>query len=601
MKLLISKLLFVTLVAILMVSCNEEYIDDISSKPPPQDLTAPTVTVNFPREGTEIKVLEELTNITIDFEVEDDVEIATISVMVNGSSVVTMDEFLDFRIVKDTVPYEGLGDGEHTVTVTATDIEGKTTSETVNFKKTPPYITKYRGEILYMPFDDSYLDLVGFREPTVVGMPGFAGEGAIGGDAYAGAENTYLTIPAEGLVGSEFSATFWMKVNDDPDRAGIIVVSPPDPDNPSSPNNRTTGFRFFRENAGGEQRFKLNVGRGDGDSWFDGGEDADVIPNTDEWTHFAFTISQSRAAVYINGQVVREGEFGGVDFANTDVISIMSGEPNWTGWSHFSDLSFLDELRFYNVALTQQEIQTILTDDGGDVASDEDAEFGEILYMPFDGDFTDVLSGESPDVIGDPGFAGEGKDGSDAYKGALDSYLSFPSDRFENEEISATFWMKVDSTLNQADQPRAGILVINPPSPDDGAPTRTSGFRFFREKQGPEGYQQFKLNVGRGDGDNWFDGGEAARVEPNTGEWVFFAYTISADRAAVYINGEVVREGELPAPISWADCETLSIMSGAPRFINWGHFSDLSVLDELRIFDRSLTPEEINSIMNSDN
>jgi hypothetical protein len=44
-------------------------------------------------------------------------------------------------------------------------------------------------------------------------------------------------------------------------------------------------------------------------------------------------------------------------------FSIMSGDPNFTGWSHFSDESFMDELRFFNVALTQSEIQEIISDE----------------------------------------------------------------------------------------------------------------------------------------------------------------------------------------------------------------------------------------------
>lgn len=588
---LIATLLF-------MLSCQEGYMDEIKARDAGPDTESPEITINYPRQGTEIQVLSATTDITIDFEVEDDIEIASIIMNLNGEEIANLTEFRDFRIVRDTVPYEGLTDGNHTLTITATDLVGNSTNESVNFSKTPPYTPMYRGEILYMPFDDNYLDLVGFREPEVIGSPGFAGEGAAGGDALAGAEGGYISFPTEGLVGEEFSATFWMKVTGNPDRAGVIVASPEDTENPTAPNNRSKGFRFFRENAAGEQRFKLNIGTGESDSWFDGGEDADVIPNADEWTHFAFAISQSSAAVYINGQVVREGDFGGIDFTDVNNISILSGEPNWTGWDHLSDQSFLDELRFYNVALTQSEIQTILTDDGGEV--DSDAEFGEIFYLPFDGDYNDAIMGESAVVIGNPGFAGEGKDGSEAYQGALESYLSFPSERFHNNEISATFWMKINDAVNQADADRAGILVVNPPSPDEGAPARTSGFRFFREA-GDAGNQRFKLNVGRGDGDNWFDGGVAADVAPNTNEWVFFAFSIAEDSATVMVNGDVVSAGSLPAPINWTDCEILSIMSGAPRFTNWDHFSDQGAMDELRIFDRALTSEEIMAIMNSDN
>jgi hypothetical protein len=41
-------------------------------------------------------------------------------------------------------------------------------------------------------------------------------------------------------------------------------------------------------------------------------------------------------------------------------------------------------------------------------------------------------------------------------------------------------------------------------------------------------------------------------------------------------------------------------MSGVPRFTEWQHFSDLSSIDELRIFNKSLSQDEVNAIMNAE-
>ena len=81
----------------------------------------------------------------------------------------------------------------------------------------------------------------------------------------------------------------WYKVNAVPDRACILVAGPEDTANPTAQNNRKSGFRFFRENAGGKQRFKLNVGNGTADVWVDGGTAADVDPTANAWVHLAFT------------------------------------------------------------------------------------------------------------------------------------------------------------------------------------------------------------------------------------------------------------------------------------------------------------------------
>jgi hypothetical protein len=216
-----------------------------------------------------------------------------------------------------------------------------------------------------MPFEGDFMNMVSFELPTVVGSPGFSNEALGGLKSYMGAAESYLTFPGDEFHSNEISAIFWMKINNVPDRAGILVMGPEDPEHPDAPNNRKSGFRFFREAGGGLQQFKLNVGNGEADSWFDGGADARVDPGIDEWRHFAFTISQTEAKVYIDGELVKEGAFSGIDWTGCDVLSIMSGAPRWTGWNHWSDESLMDELRIFNRALTKDEIQSIITEESG--------------------------------------------------------------------------------------------------------------------------------------------------------------------------------------------------------------------------------------------
>lgn len=455
----------------------------------------------------------------------------------------------------------------------------------------PAYVPQYEGEIFYMSFDGTFTELVSGTDPTVVGSPGFAGQGIAGGNAYAGAADSYLTFPAAGLTGNEFSASFWMDVNADPNRAGVLVMGPPDPNLPATPNNRTAGFRFFREDASGMQRFKLNVGHGAGDSWFDGGAAADVDPAPAEWVHFAFTISGTEAIVYIDGEIVSQGPLPGLSWEGVDILSIMSGAPRFMEWGHLSDHSYLDELRIFNKVLTQSEVQTIMQNDLGEAGGGYQPMEGETLYMPFDNSYTDLVTEASATVVGTPGFAGESVAGADAYAGAPDSYLTFPTGGLVGDEFTASFWLKINAVPD-----RAGILVMGPPDPNLPATpnNRTSGFRFFRENA--SGMQRFKLNVGTGTADTWFDGGAAADVDPATSGWVHFAFTISQTEAVVYIDGEVVSEGALTG-VSWEGVDILSIMSGAPRFTEWGHLSDQSYMDELRLFNKALTQAEIQALM----
>ena len=362
---ILKNIIIVVLTLALAGGCGEDgYIDPISAVDPGPDQAAPTVVIGYPSEGTEIRVVEDVAPIEIRFEVEDDIEVQSIVVSMDGTEIATFDDFKDYRMVIEEFVFESLTTGRHTLSITATDVSGKTTTESVTFEKLEPYQPVYAGEVFYTPFDGSYLELVSITAPTVVGSPGFAGEGVAGGNAYAGAEGAYLTYPTDILnLGNEFSAAFWFNLKTPPERAGILVIGPPDEENPDAMNNRQGGFRFFREGSSEKQIFKLNVGTGDAEAWIDGGDAASLVPNEEGWAHIAFTISETSAKVYINGQQVAENTLEKpVSWEDTDILSVMSGAPRFTGWSHLSDLSYMDELRIFDVALTQEQIQQIMDD-----------------------------------------------------------------------------------------------------------------------------------------------------------------------------------------------------------------------------------------------
>lgn len=585
---ILNKIVILMLVLLLAVACNENFIDPISKVEAGKDQGGPTVTVKYPLEGTMIQVGEMVTSMNIQVEVTDDIEINYISILIDGKEIKNVNGFKDYRRALIDFLQTGITNGKHVLTIKATDYAGKVTTKDINFEKKPPYVPIYDGEIFYMPFDGDYVEKVSFITATKVGNPGYAGSALKGLNAYAGATDGYLTFPTTALKNNTFSAAFWLKINAVPDRAGILVMGPPDTAAPTAPNNRKNGFRFFREAASGKQRFKLNVGNGTADTWVDGGTAADVDPASGKWVHFAFTISPSEAVVYIDGKVVKQSTITGVNWDGCDILSIMSGAPRFSGWNHLSDLSFMDELRIFNKALTQVEIQNIIQNDKPYVPKYS----GEVFYMPFEGNYKDLVTNREATKVGSPLFA-TGKSGQ-AYAGATGAYLTVPAAGLQGSAVSAVFWMKINATPD-----RAGILTMGPP--DIANPTamnnRTSGFRFFRENAG--GKQRFKLNAGNGTADTWVDGGTAADVDPTTGNWVHFGYTISGTECNVYINGEVVKQAAFGG-ISWTGCDILSIMSGAPRFTGWNHLSDLSLMDELRIFNKALTQTEIQTIMNAE-
>jgi len=562
-----TKILLGILATFLAISCNNG-IDDITFVAPGADVTAPMIKVNYPAEGAVIKLFEEVSPIDIDFEVTDDIEISKISVLLDGTEIKNYNDFIDYRRALEKFTYDSLRNGDHILSVIATDNDGKTTTLEVKFTKEPGYTQMFDGEKLYMPFDGDYMNLLKYDFAAKVGDPGFAGTSYAGLNAYKGAEDSYITYPTDGLMGAEFSAVFWYKVDATPDRAGILVAG--------ADENRTQGFRLFREGSSTEQRIKLNVGTGDGESWNDGGV---IDATTGDWVNVAVTISQTQSTIYFNGIKVNTADLASpIDWTGVSEMVIGASGPTFSYWDHKSDYSDIDELRVFDKALTQSDIQIIINSFNPYISAFP----GETFYMPFDNAFINLVGGGmAAGEVGTPTITGNSKDGDGAYLGATDSYLTYPTDGLMSNQFSGAFWYKVDTNPD-----RAGIIVAGADE------NRTQGFRLFREGDGAS--QRIKLNVGTGTDESWNDGGV---IDVAAGEWVHVTFTISDTESKIYFNGIEVNTASLVAPIDWTGVSEMDICAGGPTFSYWNHLSDNSSMDELRFFDHALTPEEIQSLL----
>src|SRR5690554_2873855 len=174
-----NKILWYVLAVIVIAACNDG-IDPISRLDPGPDEDAPQVTIQAPTEGYQLQLPDEVAPITIRFEATDDIELASVTVSLNGSQIASFNEFIDYRRFVHEFVYENVPTGSHILEITATDLEGRSTTEARNFEKVPPYVAKYEGEIFYMPFDGDYLEMISFSEADEVENPGFAGFGVAG-------------------------------------------------------------------------------------------------------------------------------------------------------------------------------------------------------------------------------------------------------------------------------------------------------------------------------------------------------------------------------------------------------------------------------------
>lgn len=235
---LIKNIFFVAAAAMLAVSC-EQGIDPITPVAPGSDASSPVVTVKLPTENYEIKTGELVSPVKIDFEVTDDIELGNVAVKFDGVDIKTYSSanYKDYRRLIDTLVYDNVTMGNHTISIVAADLAGKTTTKTIAISKVPPYSPKYDGEVFYMPFEGDYMEMISFKAATVTGTPGFADDGLQNTKAYKGAADSYLTYPISSFKGSEFTVGLWVNLNASPDRSGILTVG-------ATPDNRNNGFRL---------------------------------------------------------------------------------------------------------------------------------------------------------------------------------------------------------------------------------------------------------------------------------------------------------------------------------------------------------------------
>lgn len=210
---------------------------------------------------------------------------------------------------------------------------------------------------------------------------------------------------------------------------------------------------------------------------------------------------------------------------------------------------------------------------------------GEKLYVAFENKYyLNSISGAPALKTGNPSL-GIPKIGNSSFMGAADSYISYPlKGLYSTNGVSFAFWYRVNASPD-----RAGIITINDNdvNTDDN---RKQGLRIFRE--GNTTKQRIKLNLGIGTGESWNDGAEI-NVD---GNWVYIAVTISPNQSKIYFNG-VLQNTATYTNFDFSTSNTMVVGSGAPSFAYWNHKSDLSLIDDLRVFDKVLSQTEIQSLM----
>jgi len=374
----VNKKIFASALAILAFACNNDgYIDPISSVPPGDDEGAPEVTINYPFEGAKIQVREDVVPINIQFIATDDIEVTSVVVKLDGTTIGELSDFKDYRKANESVLFENLTNGEHTVTVTATDAAGNTTTSTATFEKVEPYTPKYPGEIIYMPFDGDYLELLTITPGTPGGSPSFV-DGLLGKAVRLEASGKeYVTFPGDTLAQvDEFSMSFWVRpefvdTNGSGDIDGILGFI-----NLSNTSGFWGNIDMFVENGSKPSSTKIvvHVTNDDSETWL---TDAAGLTNIfGDWSHHVVTYSSAdkHFKYYINNVLVWDKVaswsdaltfknagpivMGAVHFMTEPSSTSGSGSQPWASYL----TGEIDEVRIFDRAITEEEVGQIYDD-----------------------------------------------------------------------------------------------------------------------------------------------------------------------------------------------------------------------------------------------
>lgn len=585
-----KKILYtLTAVLVLFFASCEEGIDPISVVEPGVDAAVPVVTFMNMYVGTNTKntlgkdvvTLNVQDSVTIQFKVVDDIELGNVKVKLNGTLVEEFSSFLDYRRFIHSVGLGNLGLGEYVLSVEVSDKDGNSNTNVLNFKKSSPYTRYTSNEVIYLPFDSTYQEMIALGQTYPNGGSYFSKVAKIGDFSLFNPTGAYVSVPADKIMNPEVSFAFWWFPTSTPKSASILTCG-------SSSTDLTHGFRLYRTGSPSKETFTLSIGNGSTEI-----KNAlvSVNPKDSVWRHIGISISATAATIYVDG--IAKGTTaltGAIDWTGCENL-VIGGDNNTAVYA--TDESKIDELRAFNKALTDLEMAEVLKYKGGASAATEYTPKydGEKFFMNFDGgSVVELVAQKEIVTVGAPASTA-GKI-NEALKGGEGASLEVSTEGFTNSEFSAAFWMKLDPA-----QERAGILTVGNPDDIGAANPRIHGFRLFHEKAGI--MQRIKMNVGNGEADAWNDGIDI----PMTEDWVHIAITIAADKFTIYVNGvkgslNNLETGSmaLTAPISWAGCPKFEFFTGGATFAYWNHGSDLGSFDEVRLFNKTLTDAEVSKI-----
>ena len=341
-----------------------------------------------------------------------------------------------------------------------------------------------------------------------------------------------------------------------------------------------SGFEFFfgYPAEGNHLRFDLNGGSG-------GADLTGNINITDNlFHHVAATYDGATMKLYVDGVL-------DVQKAVTTAISYTAGRPFVIDRREYPDAfpanmpGIIDELSFYNRALSLAEIQAIHNaDTAGKCNLPATAPVGLVSWYSGDGNALDSRSRNDGTLQNGTTFAAGLVGQGFSFDGADDS-LQINNGFMSASAFTFDFWLNIDSfTDPDYMSPFCQAAPVFPPGPGNQLCFFTGNdlgsFGFHGDWQNGGGYD-LRSNIPFG-----------------TGVWKHIAVTYDGTTLKQYVDGEVQNQAAHPNKLLGNNFPLLIGKGYAyPSALRTAYF-DGSV-DEVEIFDRALSQTEIQAIVNA--
>jgi len=168
-----------------------------------------------------------------------------------------------------------------------------------------------------------------------------------GADSYAEMSNSSI------LNNANFTIEAWIYLNADVNYTQARIVSK------QETASKSYSFGIFGNGYGGSTGNQLLLSIGTGTTWFNFLSATHLFNQT--WYHVAGTQEGTNSKIYINGQLDKNGTTSTQTTNNTGVLTIGCQKQTTPSYIAFFFNGTIDEVRIYNRALSQQEIQGDMT------------------------------------------------------------------------------------------------------------------------------------------------------------------------------------------------------------------------------------------------